>query len=252
MNVGNGPSASVSVPLVDECGEDGLEMKTGDVLVREPRRVPRDGDPRGHRARLARSPDAELGIGRLPDRRDRRSRLDRRHSQIELESFALAGERQSDRMKQRLPLLARTVAHGGEHQLALLADEHDAACEADARVGLDARFERSVGIAHLDQRVAAIEPVRVRLHPLLAELVELGEPLGLFGSQAAATAVGVGRFGRFGRFRRLGVARSRHSGKTVSVQERAGDADLSGDMFTQRAISERRGRSLSRRSPCSG
>jgi hypothetical protein len=81
------------------------------------------------------------------------------------------------------------VAHRDEHQLALLAQQHDATCDRDSYLGLRAGLEMLVGRSDLAERVGAVEAVGVRVGASLADPLDLRCSLGLLGEQAAAVLV---------------------------------------------------------------
>ena len=59
----------------------------------------------------------------IPDRPIERTALDGRHGEVELEAFGFAGQRQADRMEQRLALLRRCSAHALRHRAERVAIE---------------------------------------------------------------------------------------------------------------------------------
>ena len=59
----------------------------------------------------SRARSAAPRIGLIPEACERRSRFNRRHGEIELEPFGFSGERQTNRMKERLPFLTGALAH---------------------------------------------------------------------------------------------------------------------------------------------
>ena len=71
--------------------------------------------------------------------------------------------------------LSGPIAKGGEGQLSLPADEHEAAGHGDPLVGLGPGRELGVAVADLTQRVGAIEAVRVGVGAVLPERLELGQ-----------------------------------------------------------------------------
>ena len=95
--------------------------------------------------------------------------------------------------------VAGTVADGGEHELARVSLQHDAAGHRHRIVGLGAGFEVAPTGADLGHGVAAIESIRVRSDPVSAQVVELGESARLLGGQSAASGrvLGSGGLGRF-------------------------------------------------------
>ena len=84
------------------------------------------------------------------------------------------------------------VTNGGEHQLAAVAHQHDAAGNGHLHLGLGAGLELAVGAAQFGERVRAIEPIRVRVGAAVAQVGELLQALGLLGGETAARH-GVGR-----------------------------------------------------------
>jgi hypothetical protein len=60
--------------------------------------------------------------------------------------------------------LTIAIAHGGEHELARVARQHDAAGNRHAHVGLGTWLQVIVGGAQFGERVGAVEAVRIGVH----------------------------------------------------------------------------------------
>jgi len=71
---------------------------------------------------------------------------------------------------------AGLVAHRGERQLALPADQQDSARDRHLGVGLRARLEGTELLAELAECPIAVETDRVRVDALRAELFDVGNP----------------------------------------------------------------------------
>ena len=71
---------------------------------------------------------------------------------------------------------AGLVAHRGERELALPADQQDPARDAHRRVGLGAGLEGAELVAELAERPIAVEANRVRVDALRAQLFDVGDP----------------------------------------------------------------------------
>ena len=100
--------------------------------------------------------------------------------------------------------LARAVPHGGERQLALAAQEHEAAGDPHPVLGLGPRLQVGVPGPQLAQGVGPVEAVRVRIRAALPQRLELGQaarllrrqPVRVFGALVELRAV-VQLHGRF-------------------------------------------------------
>ena len=90
-----------------------------------------------------------------------------------------------DRLRDEQLHLAVAVANGGEHELARVAQQHDAAGDGDGIVGLGARLELAARGADLGERVGAVEPVRVRVRRRRSRCRRASQPPGLLGRQPA-------------------------------------------------------------------
>ena len=71
---------------------------------------------------------------------------------------------------------ARLVAHRGERELALPADQQDAPRHPHRGVGLRPGLEVAELVAELGQRVVTVEPHRIRIDPGRPQLLDVGDP----------------------------------------------------------------------------